>query len=111
MTGEFNSPIAIRAYSERPNHEPLGSRPPSADQEASEWTLLFDCETTVDAAQKLNLPVRQEAAAVAGAIQAARRAGGVVGKHSSGKLRSIAVATPDTLPADADFADLTIGDR
>jgi hypothetical protein len=53
MTREFKSSIAIRAYSERPNHEPLGSRPPSAELEASEWTLIFDCETTVDAAQQL----------------------------------------------------------
>jgi hypothetical protein len=53
MTREFNSSIAIRAYSERPDHEPLGSRPPSADLGASEWTLVFDPETTVDAAQQL----------------------------------------------------------
>jgi hypothetical protein len=39
--------------SERSNHEPLGWRPPSAEAEASEWTLIFDCETTVDAVQHL----------------------------------------------------------
>lgn len=53
MTDRFEAPIALRAYSERPNREPLGSRPLSADAEASEWTLVFDCETTIDAVQKL----------------------------------------------------------
>lgn len=53
MTSELQSAIAIRAYSERPDREPLGSRLPGADVEASEWTLVFDCETTVDAAQQL----------------------------------------------------------
>jgi hypothetical protein len=53
MTHYFRSSIAIRAYSERPDRDPLGSRPPSAELQASEWTLIFDCETTVDAAQHL----------------------------------------------------------
>jgi hypothetical protein len=53
MTAYVRSSIAIRAYSERPDHKPLGSRPPSAELEASEWTLIFDSETTVDAAQRL----------------------------------------------------------
>ncbi|MFN0303063.1 MAG: hypothetical protein ACKVQU_22215 [Burkholderiales bacterium] len=48
-------PIAVRAYSERPDRKPLGSRPPSAGIEASEWTLVLDCETTIDAAQRLKL--------------------------------------------------------
>lgn len=46
-------PIAIRAYSERPEHEPLGSRAVSPDVAPSEWTLVFDSETTVDAVQQL----------------------------------------------------------
>ncbi|HUN77258.1 MAG TPA: hypothetical protein VMU40_22300 [Steroidobacteraceae bacterium] len=45
--------IAVRAYSERPGRDPLGSRPPTPDDEPSEWTLVFDCETTVDAVQRL----------------------------------------------------------
>jgi hypothetical protein len=53
MTHQVKCSIAIRAYSERPDHEPLGSRPPSVELEASEWTLVFDCETTIDAAQQL----------------------------------------------------------
>lgn len=53
MTDLFEAPIAVRAYSERPNREPLGSRPLSADAEASEWTMVFDCETTIDAVQRL----------------------------------------------------------
>lgn len=53
MTNQFEAPIAIRAYSERPDRSPLGSRPPSVDTGASEWTLVFDCETTIDAAQQL----------------------------------------------------------
>ena len=49
----FRTPIAIRAYSERPHRDPLGSRPPKPDAERSEWTLIFDTETTVDATQRL----------------------------------------------------------
>ena len=47
--------IAIRAYSERPDREPLGMRPPSKDTKASPWTLVFDCETTIDATQQLRV--------------------------------------------------------
>ena len=53
MNGPLEAPIAIRAYSERPDRKPLGSRDPSRDAEPSEWTLVFDCETTVDAVQQL----------------------------------------------------------
>ena len=53
MAELLKTQIAIRAYSERPNRKPLGSRPTSTDFEASEWTLVFDCETTVDASQQL----------------------------------------------------------
>ena len=53
MKSAFETPIAIRAYSERPNRKPLGSRPPSADADVPEWTLVFDCETTTDAVQQL----------------------------------------------------------
>lgn len=45
--------IAIRAYSEDPDRDPVGMRPPSAETEVSPWTLVFDCETTIDATQRL----------------------------------------------------------
>src|SRR5271155_1144731 len=45
--------IAIRAYSEDPDREPVGMRPPSPEMDASPWTLVFDCETTIDATQRL----------------------------------------------------------
>jgi hypothetical protein len=45
--------IAIRAYSERPGRKPVGAKPPSADVETSRWTLVFDCETAIDATQRL----------------------------------------------------------
>jgi len=53
LSPAFETPIAVRAYSERPNRKPLGSRPPSDNIEASEWTLVLDCETTTDACQRL----------------------------------------------------------
>ncbi len=45
--------LAIRAYTERPDQQALGSRKPSPDLEPSEWTLIFDCETTIDAVQRV----------------------------------------------------------
>ena len=59
MSHPFNASIAIRAYSERPDRKPLGSRAPRRPSEPSEWTLLFDCETTIDAAQRLRFGVFQ----------------------------------------------------
>jgi hypothetical protein len=53
MTPRFETPIAIRVYTERPDHKPLGSRSPSTGIEASKWTLVFDGETTYDAVQQL----------------------------------------------------------
>jgi len=53
MNARLEMSIAVRAYSERPDRTPLGLRPPSAGIGASEWTLVFDCETTIDAAQRL----------------------------------------------------------
>lgn len=49
----FEVPIAVRAYSERPGRQPLGSRAPSPGIGASERTLVLDCETTIEAAQRL----------------------------------------------------------
>jgi hypothetical protein len=45
--------IAIRAYSENPNRDPVGLLPPRREIDASPWTLVFDCETTIDATQRL----------------------------------------------------------
>ena len=45
--------IAIRAFTEKPDQEPLGAMPVRKSVDPSEWTLVFDCETTIDAAQQL----------------------------------------------------------
>ena len=45
--------IAIRAYSEDPARDPVGTRPPSPEPGPSPWTLVFDCETTIGATQRL----------------------------------------------------------
>ena len=50
--GTFRTAISIRAYSENPDRDPVGLRPPSPDIDASPWTLIFDCETTIDATQQ-----------------------------------------------------------
>ena len=47
--------IAIRAYTEPAEHEPLGAKPFGKPVKPSPWTLVFDCETTVDAAQQLTV--------------------------------------------------------
>lgn len=47
--------IAIRAYSERPDRVPLGTRPFGTELQPSPWTLIFDCETTIDAIQQLRV--------------------------------------------------------
>ena len=47
--------IAIRAYTERPDQEPLGAKPLGRESEPSPWTLVFDCETTTDAIQQLRV--------------------------------------------------------
>ncbi|RLW55434.1 MAG: hypothetical protein B6D76_03795 [gamma proteobacterium symbiont of Stewartia floridana] len=51
----FETNIAIRAYSECPDKLPLGSRPFAKEHEPSPWTLIFDCETTIDAVQQLRV--------------------------------------------------------
>jgi hypothetical protein len=53
MSNHLETHIAVRAFSERPNRDALGSRRPGIDIERPEWTLVFDCETTVDASQQL----------------------------------------------------------
>jgi len=54
MRSSFETPIAIRAYSERPRRKPWRGRRSSPDEEPSEWTLVFDCETSIDAVQRLH---------------------------------------------------------
>jgi hypothetical protein len=51
----FETPIVIRAYTERPGRVPLGCLPRKAGLTASKWTVIFDCETTIDATQQLRV--------------------------------------------------------
>lgn len=52
---EFKTAIAIRAHTERPDRVPLGSLPKKDGLTASKWTVVFDCETSVDATQRLRV--------------------------------------------------------
>ncbi len=49
---QLETAIAIRAYSERPDREPLGAKPASVETESPRWTLVFDTETAIDATQR-----------------------------------------------------------
>jgi hypothetical protein len=51
----FETAIAIRAYTERPDREPLGNLPSKLGLTASKWTVVFDCETSIDATQRLRV--------------------------------------------------------
>jgi hypothetical protein len=51
----FKTAVAVRAYTERPDHKPLGSLPPKLGLTASKWTVVFDCETSIDATQRLRV--------------------------------------------------------
>jgi hypothetical protein len=51
----FKTAIAVRAYTELPNSEPLGNLPVKEGLTASKWTVAFDCETTVEATQQLRV--------------------------------------------------------
>lgn len=54
------SEIFVRAYTEKPGAIPLAAKPTGTGlDEPSAWTLIFDCETTTDAAQTLKLGVYQ----------------------------------------------------
>lgn len=55
----FETEIAIRAYSERPNAEPIASKVSRQRATASPWTLIFDPETTIDAAQRFRFSFYQ----------------------------------------------------
>ena len=55
-------PIAVRAYATRPlppDDEGPKKKRPVEPAPASEWTLIFDTETTVDAAQRLRIGAYQ----------------------------------------------------
>jgi len=60
MSDAFETPVYIRAYTEQPGKSPL-ARKPRADalDEPSPLTLIFDTETTTDAAQSLRFGVCQ----------------------------------------------------
>ena len=60
LSGPSPSTIALRAYTEKPGSKPVAakSRTKNKDQ-ASPWTLVFDTETTIDAAQQLRVGVFQ----------------------------------------------------
>jgi hypothetical protein len=51
----FETVIAIRAYAERPGREPLGSLPRKVGLTASRYAVVFDCETSIDATQRLRV--------------------------------------------------------
>lgn len=54
------SEIFVRAYTEKPGLRPLAAKPRGkGEDKPSPWTLIFDCETTVDAAQSLRVGVYQ----------------------------------------------------
>jgi len=54
------SEIFARAYTEKPGSRPLAAKPRGkGEDKPSPWTLIFDCETTVDAAQSLRVGVYQ----------------------------------------------------
>jgi len=48
--------MGVRAYTETPGAVPLGSKPTAkGNDQASVWALVFDCETSIDAAQRLRV--------------------------------------------------------
>jgi hypothetical protein len=51
----IDTAIAVRAYTERPGREPLGNLLSKQDLTASKWVVVFDCETSTDAAQRLRV--------------------------------------------------------
>lgn len=51
----FETAIAIRAYTERPDRKPLGSLPGKQSLTASKWAVVFDCETSVDLSQRFRV--------------------------------------------------------
>ncbi|PWT86475.1 MAG: hypothetical protein C5B58_01315, partial [Acidobacteria bacterium] len=51
----LRTPIAIRAYTERPNSKPLGNLPVKEGLTASKWTVVVDTETSTEATQRFRL--------------------------------------------------------
>ncbi len=60
MTLTSPSEIFVRAYTEKPEKKPVGAKGGfKGDDTPSPWSLTFDCETTIDAAQSLRVGVFQ----------------------------------------------------
>ena len=60
MSQPSPSEIYVRAYTEKPGAKPVGSKPGAKGKdEASEWSLVFDCETSTDPAQRVRFGVYQ----------------------------------------------------
>jgi hypothetical protein len=56
MTRSSPDQIAVRAYTEVPGKQPVGAKVQGRDlDEPSAYTLVFDCETDIDAAQSLRV--------------------------------------------------------
>jgi hypothetical protein len=51
----FETEIAIRAYTERPGCEPFGGLGSRTGLTASKWAVVFDCETSIEATQRLRV--------------------------------------------------------
>lgn len=60
MSDAFDTPIYVRAYTEKPGKSPLARKPRAETlDEPSPLTIIFDTETTTDAAQSLRFGVCQ----------------------------------------------------
>ena len=55
MSRPSPSTIALRAYTEKPGAQPVASKGKAQADEGSPWSVVFDTETTMDAAQQLRL--------------------------------------------------------
>ena len=56
MSAPFNTDLYVRAYTEKPGSTPLAAKPARKTlDEPSPWTIIFDTETTTDAAQGLRI--------------------------------------------------------
>ena len=60
MTSTLNVNAAVRAFSQRPDKRPLSEIAKFSKPEVvSDWQIIFDTETTIDAVQKLRVGVCQ----------------------------------------------------
>lgn len=56
MSAPFNADLYVRAYTEKPGSIPVAAKPARKTlDEPSPWTIIFDTETTTDAAQRLRI--------------------------------------------------------